>query len=112
MGKYQEFGFVNTGEMFKKAYDQKYAVPAFNFVCLEQMLAIVEACMETRSPFILQSSANVRKYLGPIMVQRMAQACMETMQQCGKAVPMALHLDHGLTVEDCNLVSIPDSHRS
>lgn len=101
MAKYREFGFVNTREMFKKAYVQKYAVPAFNFVCLEQMLAIGEACLETRSPFILQSSANVRKYIGPIMVQRMAQACMETMEQCGNAVPMALNLDHGLTFEDC-----------
>jgi fructose-bisphosphate aldolase class II len=101
MGKYREFGFVNTKEMFKKAYEQQYAVPAFNFVCLEQMLAIVEACMETRSPFILQASANVRKYIGPIMVQRMAQACVETMEQSGQVIPMALNLDHGLTWEDC-----------
>jgi len=84
MGKYKEFGFVNTKEMFKKAYEGKYAIGAFNFVCLEQMLAIVEACMETKSPFILQASANVRKYIGPIMVQRMAQACIETMHQEGK----------------------------
>jgi fructose-bisphosphate aldolase class II len=101
MEKYKEFGFVNTKEMFKKAYNEKYAIPAFNFVCLEQMLAVVEACMETNSPFILQSSANVRKYIGPIMVQRMAQACVETMEQNGKRVPMALNLDHGLTYEDC-----------
>lgn len=101
MGKYKEFGFVNTKEMLKKAYNQKYAVPAFNFVCVEQMLAILEACMETRSPFILQSSAKVRKYIGPIMVQRMAQACVETMEQNGKRVPMALNLDHGLTFEYC-----------
>lgn len=101
MGKYREYGFVNTKEMFQKAYDGKYAIPAFNFVCLEQMLAIVEACMETRSPFILQSSSNVRKYIGPIMVQRMAQACIETMQHEEKQVPMALHLDHGMTYDDC-----------
>jgi len=101
MEKYKKYGFVNTKEMFKKAYDEKYAVPAFNFVCLEQMLAIVEACMETKSPFILQSSANVRKYIGPIMVQRMAQACIEIMKQDGKQIPMALNLDHGLAYEDC-----------
>lgn len=101
MGKYWDFGFVNTKEMFRKAYEEKYAIPAFNFVCLEQMLAIFEACMETQSPFILQSSANVRKYIGPIMVQRMAQACVETMREQGKTVPMALHLDHGLSYEDC-----------
>jgi fructose-bisphosphate aldolase, class II len=101
MEKYKNFGFVNTKEMFKKAYNEKYVIPAFNFVCLEQMLAIVEACMETNSPFILQSSANVRKYIGPVMVQRMAQACVETMEQNGKRIPMALNLDHGIAFEDC-----------
>ncbi len=101
MEKFKEFGFVNTKEMFKKAYNGKYAVPAFNFVCLEQMLAIVEACMETDSPFILQSSANVRKYIGSTMVQRMAQACVETMKQNGKRIPMALNLDHGMAFEEC-----------
>jgi fructose-bisphosphate aldolase class II len=101
MDKYKEFGFINTKEMFKKAYEEKYVVPAFNFVCLEQMLAVVEACMETGSPVILQSSANVRKYIGPVMVQRMAQACVEMILQNGKSIPVALNLDHGLTFEDC-----------
>lgn len=98
---YKKFGFVNTKEMFKKAYVDKYAVPAFNFVCLEQILAIVEASIETNSPVILQSSANVRKYIGPIMVQRMAQACVEMIEDSGKKIPVALNLDHGLTFEDC-----------
>lgn len=87
--------------MFKKAYNQKYAVPAFNFVCLEQMLAILDACIETKSPFILQSSANVRKYIGAIMVQRMAQACVEIINQKCLKIPMALNLDHGISVEEC-----------
>ena len=99
--KYKEFGFVNTKDMFKKAYNEKYAVPAFNFVCLEQMLAILDACIETNSPFILQASANVRKYIGAIMVQRMAQACAETINQKSLKIPMALNLDHGISFEDC-----------
>ena len=99
--KYKEFGFVNTKDMFKKAYNEKYAVPAFNFVCLEQMLAILDACIETNSPFILQASANVRKYIGAIMVQRMAQACVETINQNSLKIPMALNLDHGISFEEC-----------
>jgi fructose-bisphosphate aldolase class II len=87
--------------MLKGAYAGGYAVPAFNFVCLEQMMAILEACMETRSPFILQCSANVRRYIGPAMVRRMAQGCVETMSRAGALVPMALHLDHGMSEEDC-----------
>jgi fructose-bisphosphate aldolase, class II len=99
--KYKEFGFVNTEVMLKKAYNEKYAIPAFNFVCLEQMLAILDACIETSSPFILQSSANVRKYIGEIMVQRMAQACVEIINQKGLKIPMALNLDHGISFEEC-----------
>jgi fructose-bisphosphate aldolase class II len=101
MNNYEQFGFVNTQGMLKRAYAGKYAVPALNFVCLEQMLAILEACMETRSPFILQCSANVRRYIGPAMVRRMAQGCVETMNRAGKSVPMALHLDHGMSEGDC-----------
>ena len=101
MEKYSEYGFVNTAEMYKKAYAGKYAVGGFNFVSLEQLLAIIEACMETGSPLVLQASANVRKYIGPIMIQRIAQACIETMRAAGKPAKMALNLDHGLTFEDC-----------
>jgi fructose-bisphosphate aldolase, class II len=98
---YARMGFVNTALMFRTASAQGYAVPAFNFVCLEQMLAILEACMETASPFILQCSANVRTYLGPVMVKYMAQGCIETMRRAGTMVPMALHLDHGTKAEEC-----------
>lgn len=101
MEKFKEFGFVNTREMFMKAYEGQYAVPAFNFVCLEQMLAAVEACIETDSPVIIQASANVRKYMGPIMVQRMAQACVEMIKERGRNLPVALNLDHGQSFEDC-----------
>jgi fructose-bisphosphate aldolase, class II len=101
MYKYEEYGFVNTDEMFKKAYAGGYAVPAFNYVNLEQMLAIVEACIETRSPFIMQSSANVNHYIGPIMVKRMAQACAEIIAESGTNVPMALNLDHGVSLQQC-----------
>jgi fructose-bisphosphate aldolase class II len=94
-------GFVNTREMLRRAYEGRYAVPAFNFVCLEQLLAITDACMETRSPFILQCSANVRRGLGSAMVRYLAQGCAETMRRAGREVPVSLHLDHGMSEEDC-----------
>jgi fructose-bisphosphate aldolase class II len=108
---YAQMGFANTRDMFKKAYAERYAVPAFNFVCLEQMLAILEASMETRSPFIMQCSANVRAYIGPAMVRYMAQGCIETMRRAGTKVPMALHLDHGKSAEEC-LACIDDGFSS
>lgn len=101
MYQYEKFGLVNTREMFKNAYANKYAVPAFNFVALEQLMAIAAACGECNSPFIIQCSANVRKYLGATMVQRMVQAAVETLRDEGKNMPIALNLDHGMTFEEC-----------
>jgi len=94
-------GFQNTHDMFRRAYEGRYAVPAFNFVCLEQLLAITDACMAARSPFILQCSANVRRALGPAVVRALARGCAETMQASGAPVPAALHLDHGMSMEEC-----------
>ena len=94
-------GFVSTRDMFQRAYEGRYAVPAFNFVCLEQLLAITDACLETRSPFILQCSANVRRGIGPAMVRAMAEGCSQVIAESGVRLPAALHLDHGTSVEEC-----------
>ena len=59
---YTELGLVNSKELFKKAITGKYAIPAFNFNNLEQMQAIISACVETKSPVILQVSKGARKY--------------------------------------------------
>ena len=50
---YKDLGLVNTKEMFEKANKEGYAVPAFNFHNMEQVMAIAEACAETGSPVIL-----------------------------------------------------------
>jgi fructose-bisphosphate aldolase class II len=39
--RYQDLGLVNTREMFKKAMEGGYAVPAYNFNNMEQLQAIV-----------------------------------------------------------------------
>ena len=64
MYHYSELGQVNTREMFKKAYDEGYAVPAFNFVSIEQFNGIMDAVIEKRSPVILLASPNLHKQLG------------------------------------------------
>lgn len=56
---YKDLGLVNTKEMFKKANENGYAVPAFNFNNMEQAMAIVEACAEMGSPVILQCSKEL-----------------------------------------------------
>ena len=56
MVSYKELGLVNTKEMFAKAIDGGYAIPAFNFNNMEQLQAIIAAAAETKSPVILQVS--------------------------------------------------------
>ena len=54
MPSYKELGLVNTKELFKKAMAGHYAIPAYNFNNMEQLQAIIQACVETKSPVILQ----------------------------------------------------------
>jgi len=104
MVSYKKLGFVNTREMFKKAVSGKYAVPAYNFNNMEQIQAIIIACVETQSPVILQVSKGARKYADQTLLQYMAQGAVEMMKQLAKekklkAIPIALHLDHGDSFE-------------
>ena len=103
---YKDLGFVNTKEMFKKAYEGKYAIPAYNFNNMEQLQAITLACLETQSPVILQVSAGARKYADADMLRNMAKGAVEMMKRVAKEkglkeIPMVLHLDHGANFEIC-----------
>ena len=62
MVSYKDLGLVNTRDMFKKAMAGHYAIPAYNFNNMEQMQAIIMACVETKSPVILQVSKGARDY--------------------------------------------------
>lgn len=103
---YQKFGFVNTKELFKKAMKGRYAIPAYNFNNMEQLQAIIEACLLTQSPVILQVSKGAREYADPTMLQHMAFGAMEMMKRIVKEkklkqIPIVLHLDHGADFEIC-----------
>ena len=43
---FKDLGLSNTKEMFAKANKEGYSVPAFNFNNMEQLQAIIEACVE------------------------------------------------------------------
>lgn len=98
---YKELGLVNSRELFSKAVKGGYAVPAFNFNNLEQMQAIISACVETRSPVILQVSKGARKYANQTLLQYLAKGAVEYAKELGYAIPIVLHLDHGDTFETC-----------
>lgn len=96
---YKELGLSNTREMFAKANKEHYAVPAFNFNNMEQMLAIVEACAEMGSPVILQCSTGALKYMTKEVAPLLAKAAVDRARAMGSDIPVALHLDHGPDLE-------------
>jgi fructose-bisphosphate aldolase class II len=101
-GLYKELGFVNTREMFRKAMKEGYAVPAYNFNNMEQLQAILTACVQSRSPVILQISKGARDYANATLLRWMGRGAMEMIKEMKEGtVPVALHLDHGDTFELC-----------
>ncbi|HPR32404.1 MAG TPA: class II fructose-1,6-bisphosphate aldolase [Prolixibacteraceae bacterium] len=117
---YKELGLVNTKELFRKAVDGGYALPAYNFNNLEQLQAILQACVETKSPVILQVSSGARKYANATLLRNMARGAVEYVKELGCEIPIVLHLDHGDTFELCkdcidngfSSVMIDGSHHS
>ncbi|HRV04371.1 MAG TPA: class II fructose-1,6-bisphosphate aldolase [Candidatus Ratteibacteria bacterium] len=98
---FKDLGLVNTREMFKKAMKEEYAVPAFNFNNMEQLQAIIMACVEVKSPVILQISKGARQYANQTMLRYMAQGAVEMAREMGSKIPIALHLDHGDSYDLC-----------
>ncbi len=102
MVSYKELGLVNTREMFAKAVAGGYAIPAFNFNTMEQMQAIVQAAVETKSPVIMQVSKGARNYANGTILRNMAKGAVEYAKELGCENPqIVLHLDHGDTFEIC-----------
>jgi len=102
---YREFGLVNTKEMYRKALKGGYAIPGYNFNTLEQLQAIIVACVETKSPVLLQYFILPQIQLHPTMVVYMvhgaAKMAEEVGAEMGTKIPIAFHLDHGLNFDIC-----------
>jgi fructose-bisphosphate aldolase class II len=81
---------VTTTEMFKKAFEGKYAIGAFNINNMEIIQAVTRAAAKQNSACILQVSKSACKYAGPVYLKNMVDAAIaET------GIDVALHLDHG-----------------
>lgn len=85
---------VTTTEMFKKAYEGKYAIGAFNINNMEIIQGIVNACKAKNSAVILQVSKGAMKYAGPTYLKNMVDAAVKD-----TGIDIALHLDHGPDLE-------------
>jgi fructose-bisphosphate aldolase class II len=101
MVSFKELGLSNTKEMFRKALKGHYAVPGYNFNNMEQLQAIITACVETKSPVILQVSEGARKYANQTLLRYMAQGAVAFAKELGYAIPICLHLDHGANLTIC-----------
>lgn len=87
---------ITSTEMFKKAYDGKYAVGAFNVNNMEIIQGIVDAAKQEQAPLILQVSAGARKYAKHVYLIKLVEAALEDSD-----LPICLHLDHGEDFEIC-----------
>lgn len=120
MVSYKDLGLVNSRDMFKKAMEGKYAIPAYNFNNMEQLQAIMIGCAETGSPVIIQVSKGARQYANQTLLRYMAEGAVQLVKEMGKDLPICLHLDHGDTYELCvscvesgfSSVMIDGSHHS
>jgi fructose-bisphosphate aldolase class II len=101
MISYKDLGLVNTRDMFKKAMEGKYAIPAYNFNNMEQLQAIIQGCGKSNSPVILQVSSGARKYANQTLLRYMAEGAVKMAREMGFNIPICLHLDHGDTFELC-----------
>ena len=102
MVSYKDLGLVNTREMFKRAINGGYAIPAFNFNNMEQLQAIIKASSELKSPVILQVSKGARNYANQTLLRYMAEGAVEYAKELGCNHPeIVLHLDHGDSFELC-----------
>jgi len=87
---------VTSTEMFKKAYEGKYAIGAFNVNNLEIIQGITEAAAELRAPLILQVSSGARKYAKHVYLMKLIEAA-----EIDTGLPICVHLDHGDDFEIC-----------
>lgn len=86
---------VNTREMFHKAQEGKYAIPAFNIHNLETFQVVVETANELKSPVILASTPGTISYSGGDYLEAIGNVAAAKYD-----VPIALHLDHFESLEE------------
>ena len=87
---------VSFKSILQDAYQKGYAVGAFNCLSLEHVMGAIQAAEELRSPIILQL-AEVQFPCAPM--ELMAPVYLEAARKA--SVPVAVHLDHGQSLETC-----------
>lgn len=87
---------VNMNEVLKPAQQNKYAVGLFNAVNLELARGIIYAAEESRLPVIIGTAEVFLPYCS---LEEVAYYLLPMAKNA--TVPVVVHLDHGLTKENC-----------
>ena len=90
---------VTAKKMLEDAKVNKYAVPHFNINNLEWTRYILEECNRLKSPVILGVSEGAIRYMGGYKV--VANLVKNLDEELNIQIPVAIHLDHGSSVESC-----------
>lgn len=77
------------------AFQNHYAVGAFNANNMEQVQAIIDAAAETQSPVFIQVSRGALKYSRLLYLKHIILAAAEEHPE----IPVVMHLDHGNGLE-------------
>src|SRR3989339_96465 len=88
---------VPMKQILEEARKKGYGVGAYNVNNMEQIQAIMAAAQKTQSPVIIQASRGALKYSNFVYLQHLMLAAAEE----NPTIPIAMHLDHGNSLESC-----------
>jgi len=87
--------FIPMLELLQHAMSAGYAVPSFCVWNAETMVAVLHAAEKLRAPVILMTGPSEFEVMGPADMGAVAQAVAKRFNH----LPVALHLDHGDSLE-------------
>lgn len=87
---------VNTKKMFEDAYQNHYAVGAFNVDSIAMIQAVLTAAENQKSPVIIALSKGSREFMHPGNIKEQILCVSKNL-----TIPFAIHLDHGKSVQLC-----------
>jgi len=104
---------VDMGDMLHHAYQEKYAVGAFDLVSLDFLEGIIIAAEKQRAPVIISLAESHFEYFDFDLAMA---ATVAAARRC--LVPVAIHLDHGASLQSaergirlgCNGVMVDSSN--
>ena len=84
---------MNMNELLSVANEHNFAVPAFNIGSGQILNAVIDCCEKKQAPVILAIHPDELEFQGDSFVEMCKDRANKT------KVPVAIHLDHGATME-------------